>query len=174
MGIQASGRVVRDQRGLELIVERRVPLHAAETWEWLTAPAKLRKWAGSRRGKVAVGGTFDFTMTAEEGSPTTVVTLEACEPGERYTIAFGEGTDVWRLTISLADLGTTTAVYLKQRLANARDAGSIGPGWEWYLDRMLAAIAGTGMPDFDEYLTVQRPYYERLAMDGDPVSWPPS
>ncbi|NYF09181.1 uncharacterized protein YndB with AHSA1/START domain [Leifsonia sp. AK011] len=174
MGIQASGRVVRDESGLELIVERRVPLPAGETWDWLTASARLKKWIGPRRGRAVVGGTVDLTMTAEEGSPTSTLTLDACEPGERYTVAFGESADAWRITISLADLGTTTAVYLKQRLANARDAGSIGPGWEWYLDRMLAAIAGTEMPDFDEYLTVQRPYYERLAMDGDPVSWPPS
>ncbi len=174
MALHANGRVVRDALGLELIVERRVPLSGAETWEWLTASARLKKWIGPRRGRAVVGGTLDLTMTAEEGSPTSTLTLEACEPGTRYTVAFGESADAWRVTIAIADLGSSTAVYLKQRLTSARDAGSIGPGWEWYLDRMLAAIAGTDMPDFDEYLTVQRPYYERLAMDGDPVPWPPS
>ena len=174
MPIQATGRVVRDRSGLELIVERRVPLSADETWQWITSPAKLKKWVGTRRGTPVVGGTFEFTMTAEDGAEATTASLEVCEPGTRYTVSFGVGAEIWRVTISLADLGSTTALYLKQRLTNARDAGSIGPGWEWYLDRMLAAIAGQPMPDFDAYLTDQRPYYERLAMDGDPVSWPPS
>jgi len=35
-------------------------------------------------------------------------------------------------------------------------------------------VLGETAPDAAGYLPSQRPYYERLAMDGDPVSWPPS
>jgi hypothetical protein len=27
----------------------------------------------------------------------------------------------------------------------------IGPGWEYYLDRLIAAMNGNPMPDFDDY-----------------------
>lgn len=174
MAIQATGRVVRDRRGLELIVERRVAGSVGEVWEWLTVSAQLKKWIGTYRGKPAVGATVAFTMTFEKGAEPETVTLIECRPEDRLTVEWGVGDDVWHVSVAVASLGESTMVYLKQRLTNARQAGSVGPGWEYYLDRLIAARAGAPAPEFDAYLSVQQPYYERLAMDGDPVSWPPS
>lgn len=78
------------------------------------------------------------------------------------------------VTISLAELGDYTAVYLRQRVASAREAGELGPVCEYTLDRLAAAVTGAPQPELEGYVPSQRPYYERLAMDGDPVSWPPS
>lgn len=30
-------------------------------------------------------------------------------------------------------------------------AEEVGPGWEYYLDRLAAALAGEAMPDWDDY-----------------------
>lgn len=174
MAIQATGRVVRDRRGLELIVERRLPASVDEVWSWLTAPAQLKKWIGTYRGKPAVGSTVAFTMTFEKGAEPETVTVLECRAGERLTVQWGVGDDVWHVSVAVAAIGEGTIVYLKQRLSNAREAGTVGPGWEYYLDRLVAAHAGKPMPEFEPYLAVQQPYYERIAMDGDPVSWPPS
>jgi uncharacterized protein YndB with AHSA1/START domain len=174
MAIQATGRVVRDRRGLELIVERRLSAPVHEVWAWVTSPTQLKKWIGTYRGKPVVGGTVDFTMTFEKDAAAEKVTIVECRPEERVTLEWSGGDAVWLVSVAVADLDGSTVVYLKQRLANAREAGSVGPGWEYYLDRLVAATTGTSMPDFEPYLSVQQPYYERLAMDGDPVSWPPS
>ena len=34
--------------------------------------------------------------------------------------------------------------------------GEIGPGWEYYLDQLVAASSGAPLPDFDAYLRVLR------------------
>lgn len=145
MVVQASGRVVRDRRGLEVIVERRIPLTADELWSWLTAPTKLRKWISSTTSRVV-------------------------DEGERVELT---GSD-WSAIVSIAGLDRGTIVYAKERADSARDAADAGPRLEHSLDRLLAAIAGGKAPSLEPYISHQRPYYERLAMDGDPVSWPPS
>jgi hypothetical protein len=177
--VQATGRVVRDAVGLELIVQRKLPMDAAEAWEWVTAPARLKKWIGTLKGRPAVGATLQLTMTAEDGSPAEALEIIECEPGLRYVVEQATGGEVWRLRISLAETTNIagepiTTVFLGHRLDNARLAGTVGPGWEWYLDRLVAATRGDAMPDFADYYPQQRPYFERIAMDGDPVGWPAS
>ncbi len=145
MVIQPTGRVVRDRRGLETIVERRTPASADDVWAWISTPARLKKWI----------------------SGVTIVSRDA---GERVEL---KGSD-WSAVISIAALDSETIIYAKERVDTAWAAGDAGPRWEYALDRMLAAMHGHPAPHLEHYLAVQKPYYERLAMDGDPVSWPPS
>lgn len=142
LAIQATGRVVRDQRGLELIVTRLVPASLTDTWDWLTKSSKLKRWLGA--------------MTIVESSELT-----------RFTAAVGDAT----VSFSLVEVDGGTRVFVNERLALARDAGTAGPLWEYRLDRLVALVSGATAPRESEYAT-QRPYYERLAMDGDPNSWP--
>ena len=145
MTLVASGRVVRDRAGLEVIVERRLALPAADVWVWLTAPARTKRW--------------------------TAATLVPVEAGARVE-ALG---DDWHGMISLAALDHGTVLYAKERVDTARAAGDAGPRWEHALDRLGAAIDRSSAPaPHAQYRAVLRPVYERLAMDGDPVAWPPS
>lgn len=145
MSLVARGRVVRDRAGLEVIVERRLELPAAELWVWLTNPARTKRW--------------------------TNATLVPIEDGARVE-AVGDG---WHAMLSLASLDHGTVLYAKERLDTARAAGDAGPRWEHALDRLAAAITRSAAPaPLTQYLAVLRPVYERLAMDGDPVAWPPS
>jgi uncharacterized protein YndB with AHSA1/START domain len=177
--VQATGRVVRDAVGLELIVQRRLPMDAAEAWDWVTAPARLKRWIGTLKGRPGVGARLQLTMTAEDGSPTEALEVIECEPQRRYVVEQVTPGEVWRLRISLAETTDiagqpVTTVFLGHRLDNARLAGTVGPGWEYYLDRLVAATGDEPMPDFGDYYPQQRPYFERIAMDGDPVGWPAS
>ena len=51
-----------------------------------------------------------------------------------------------------------------QRLNPGEDVGSIGPGWEYYLDRLVAAHAGLDPADvrWDDYFPALQAEYERL------------
>jgi uncharacterized protein YndB with AHSA1/START domain len=172
--VQATGRVNRDGVGLELIVSRRIPAPSAEVWEWVTVPERVKQWFGAFRGAPKQGSVVSVKLTAEAGSPSVRMAVLECLPGERYVVErVGDG-PVWHLTISVADLGGASMLFLAHRLETAREAGTVGPGWEYSLDRLVAARNGTAMPDFADYFPSQRPYYERLAMDGDPVAWPAS
>jgi uncharacterized protein YndB with AHSA1/START domain len=177
--VQATGRVVRDAIGLELIVQRRLLLPVTDAWEWVTAPARLKKWMGTLKGRAEIGATLQLTMTAEDGSPTEPIEVLECDPLRRFVVEQRTGDQIWRLRVSLAEtqLSTgeaSTTVFLGHRLDHARLAGDVGPGWEYYLDRLVAAVGGDPMPDFADYYPQQKPYYERIAMDGDPVGWPAS
>ncbi|MCU1411627.1 MAG: ATPase [Rhodoglobus sp.] len=149
--LQATGRVVRDRDGLELLVQRRLPVSSATAWEWLTSPRRLKRWA-------------------EHVSVIDKQPLDS-RPQTRFTANWGP--DAAPVTVSLADLDGSTIVYVSHRVASARQAGVSGPALEFTLDRLVAAQAGAAMPAKEAYLP-QQPYYERLAMDGDPDAWPAS
>ncbi len=172
--VQATGRVVRDAIGLELIVQRRLPLALDDAWEWVTAPARLKQWMGVLKGRPALGAALQLKMTAEDGAPSVPLQVLECEPLLRYVVEQGDDADAMRLRVSLAETAAGTTVFFGHRLASARLAGDYGPGWEWYLDRLVAAVNGDAMPDFADYSPQQKPYFERIAMDGDPVGWPAS
>ena len=150
MVVQATGRVVRDRRGLDLIVERTVPAPAAEVWKWLTASTHLKKWIGSYKGTPIVGGEIAFSMSFEEGSGSSQVTVTECAQETRFVldwVAGNGGGAPWHVAVSIADLGASTVVFLAQRISDPKQAGEVGPGWEYYLDRMLAARSGAAMPE---------------------------
>ncbi len=165
---------MRDALGLELIVQRRLPIPVDDAWEWVTAPARVKQWIGILKGRPSVGAVLQLTMTAEDGKPTAPLEVLECDPLRRYVVEQAAGDERWRLRISLAETDAGTTIFLGHRLDNARLAGSVGPGWEYYLDRLVAAYQAEEMPDWNDYFPQQRPYYERLAMDGDPVGWPAS
>ena len=40
------------------------------------------------------------------------------------------------------------------------DIGSVGPGWEYYLDMLVASREGDPQPSFDDYYPAQHEYYQ--------------
>ncbi|HEV7949176.1 MAG TPA: SRPBCC domain-containing protein [Glaciihabitans sp.] len=156
-----NGRVVRDADGLELIVERSVEAPAAEVWEWLTDPDKLEQWIGRWSGHPRVGSQLSFTMTAEAGAEPEPLTILICDRPQHFLADLG--VDKWRIGFSLFEFGSATSVFFTQRLMNPADAGSIGPGWEFYLDRLVAAREGTPGPLWDDYYPAFSAYYRRVA-----------
>jgi len=57
--------------------------------------------------------------------------------------------------------GVTTLVFT-QPLDDPTAVESIGPGWEWYLDLLLASREGIPLPSFDDYYPAQAAYYAAL------------
>lgn len=141
MAIQATGQVVRDRRGLDLMLERRIPAPVSSVWPWFTTATKAKRWLGA----------VEFTETD--------------------TLSRLRFDDV---TVSFAEVDGATMLYFDQRIESAIQAGEVGPHWEYALDCLTALVSGAPLPDRSEYIPSQQPHYERLAMDGDPVGWPPS
>lgn len=156
-----NGRVVRDADGLELIVERAVKAPASEVWSWFTDSAKLERWIGAWEGTARVGGTVSFTMLAEPGATPEELTVLICDRPNHFLGDLGSAG--WRVGFTLAEAGGTTIIFFTQRLTRGADAGSIGPGWEYYLDRMIAARSGLPLPIWDDYYPAFSSYYTRVA-----------
>lgn len=160
---QASGRVTRDADGLELLLERSFHSTAGEIWNWFTDSGLLERWIGIYSGIGAVGGTVEFTMTAEGDPPPETITILACEQPHHLLLEFAQEGEPSRIGISLAEVGNTTTLFFRHRIKNAEEAGSMGVGWEYYLDRLIAARDDAPTPDWDDYYPAMVPYFERLA-----------
>jgi hypothetical protein len=45
-------------------------------------------------------------------------------------------------------------------LESTEGVGEVGPGWEYYLDLLVAARGSTPKPTFDDYYPSMKPYFE--------------
>jgi hypothetical protein len=54
--------------------------------------------------------------------------------------------------------------------------GDVGPGWEWYLDRLVAAVDGGDLPSgarfTDDYMRMKPAYRSMAAAAGAPTGDP--
>jgi hypothetical protein len=53
--------------------------------------------------------------------------------------------------------------------APADEVGAYGPGWEYYLDMLVAARDDLPAPSFDDYYPAMKPYYEALPTQTNPA-----
>jgi len=77
----------------------------------------------------------------------------------RLTVEFQRGTEVWRVSLSLDEADGVTTLDFAMVLPDRHDPSDSGPGWEYYLDRLVADRAGEPMPEWDEYYLAQKAFY---------------
>ncbi len=145
---------------LRLIRTFRAPVE--DVWASVTEPQRLERWIGTWTGTPGVGNTISFVMSAEEGAEPEDVEIRECDPPHRFVGDFTTGEGTWRIGLSLEETDGVTSLVFTQAVNPGDDTGSFGPGWEYYLDRLVAERLGTTMPDWDDYYPAQRPYYENL------------
>jgi uncharacterized protein YndB with AHSA1/START domain len=151
--------------GRDLLLARTLDVPVEEVWAWLTDPDKTARWIGRWTGTPGVGRTVRFAMAFEEGDHQSDVTITACEPPRHLAVELGGEAGGWRLEVIVAEAGGGSTVTLVHHLGQGDDPREIGPGWEYYLDNLLAAQAGRSPVDFADYYPAQAAYYAQL--DGE-------
>ncbi|WP_239154491.1 hypothetical protein [Amycolatopsis sp. FDAARGOS 1241] len=68
----------------------------------------------------------------------------------------------WPPELLLSEVEGGTELSLVHHLTDTGGIGEIGPGWEYYLDLLVAARDGTPRPSFDDYYPAQKEPYEAL------------
>lgn len=144
---------------VELALSRVIAADVDDVWASVTSSDRTAAWIGPWSGEARVGATIQLTMVLEEGDPVVDVRIDACD--EPYHVAFD--LDDWSLELRLFPLDNGTELILTQTLADPALAESYGPGWEFYLDALLAARDGGPLPSFDDYHPGMAPYYADLA-----------
>ena len=149
-----------------IVIERRLALAPGEAWDALTASDRSARWIGPWSGNPSTG-TIVLTMTAEEGSPTMPLRIDECEAPVRVAVSAGEGDDAWTLFGEVRQSGegeSGSVIALSQVIDDPEKASAIGPGWEYYLDRLVAAETGRDPEaiDFDDYYPSMAEYYRAL------------
>lgn len=139
-----------------LVIERQLRAPVEDVWAACTDPVRMERWIGTWSGDPA-SGLVSFRMTAEgEDVPAEEMDVLACEPPRRFAVrgrepqpfsADGSGEKAyWHMELELSEADGTTSVRFVQLLAPG-DLGvemvtSVGPGWEYYLDRLVATFTG--------------------------------
>ena len=139
-----------------------------DVWAACTEPERMQRWIGTWTGDPA-SGEVAFRMTAEGADvPEEVYLVEACEPPRRFVVrsrdaaAFspdGSGPKLaWQHTLELDESDGVTTLTFTQVVPDgpvgADLVAGVGPGWDYYLDRLVTAFGGAdpGGITFEPYL----------------------
>ena len=148
--------------GLELVLVRELLVSPEELWAWVTESEKLARWIGPFEGDAAVGSVVHLTMTEEESSEPQPVTILECDPSRRLALEMANGGGGWQLQLDISVRGDGTLLTFNQLIEQGDDITSVGPGWEYYLDRLVAAITGAAPSPWDAYYPALVGYYSEL------------
>lgn len=167
MSAAMTGWREADGGGGRLVLERRFRAPREDVWAAVTEPGRLERWIGTWSGDPA-DGQVAFRMTAEgEDVAAETMRIEECEPPSRLRLV----SDGWVLELDLAETPTADGVVTTLRFAQVmplpESAAEIGPGWEYYLDRLAAVLAGRDAAGvaWDEYPALGAPYAAAFADD---------
>lgn len=154
---------VRTPEGIA--IPRRIALSPSELWAWITEPDRTALWFGRWSGDPA-SGRVEVQLAAEEGAPTSTSTILECTAPRRLVVENGPG---WVVALDIEADGEGSRIVLSQAMDDPELAASVGPGWEFYLDRLVAAIDGrdAGAIAFEpDYVPGQSQYYRELFARG--------
>lgn len=134
-----------------------------DVWAAVTEPERLVRWIGTWSGDPA-SGEVAFRMTAEgEDVPEEPYRIVVCEAPRRLITRSGpDGNGViWQLELDLAESDGVTTLTFGQVMSDPEMAENVGPGWDYYLDRLVAVESGRPVAEveWDDYYPAQSDYY---------------
>ena len=154
MSKQATGRV----SGKDLIVTRTFKAPIADVWESVTKSERTERWYGKWQGEPGTGKTIQIMMTAEGGGTWKDAVINRCEAPHHLEIT-SSGPYGSHLELRLSERDGVTELVFTHHLKNLDGVADFGPGWEWYLDRLVADREGAPMPVWDDYYPAQKAHY---------------
>ncbi len=132
-----------------------------DVWAAVTESDRLARWIGFFTGDPEQGHV-DFTMNAEGDDVTPArYDIRRCEPPRTLQVHTTDDFGTWDLIVELVESDGVTTLTLSQIIHDPTTIENTGPGWEYYLDRLVAALtdADPGAIDFDDYYPAQKEYY---------------
>ena len=177
MTSQPTGRLLPIADGVDLVLTRHIRGTIDDVWSSITESERTARWFGRWEGPSGTGSAIRVQMTQEgDDVPWSDATIEACEPPHLLALAVSDAAGGWRLQINLVDQGDWTDLTFVHHLDHTDGVGDIGPGWEYYLDMLIASRESTPVPSFDDYhpsmcayFTDQLPAITAAAADQDTV-----
>lgn len=165
---KATGRYeTRDGQDL-IVLTRTFRAPIEDVWAAVTETDRLARWFGTWSGDPA-SGSVQVRMNVEgEDVPEETFEIRVCEPSHRLVIHTGDGESAWDLGLELTESSGVTTLEFTQAIDDPAGLESVGPGWEYYLDRLVAVETGADPStiDFDhDYYPALSGYYTSLPHD---------
>lgn len=158
MSPEPTGRL----RGNDLIVTRTFRAPIDDVWTSVTRSESTARWYGPWEPVPGDDRKIRLQMAFEEGKPWLDGTIERCDPPHQLTLrtksAYGEKV----LSLRLTEAAGVTTLELVHHDVNRKAMGELGPGWEYYLDMLVAAREGAPLPAFEAYYPAQKAYFTGL------------
>ena len=165
MNVVPTGQISREGDRRTLVITREFKAPIEDVWASVTEPARLERWIGTFTGDPR-SGRVAFRMTAEEGAPSEDMEIRECVPPRVLKVTSHVGEDQWLLDLTLEEHDGLTTLTFAQPEVDPVAAESVGPGWEYYLDRLVAAESGGDVAsvDFDrDYYPAMLEHYRNQA-----------
>ncbi|GLI02533.1 SRPBCC family protein [Phytohabitans aurantiacus] len=157
-----AGRLFPTSDGHDLILSRVFRASIEDVWASVTESERTARWFGAWEGDAAPGRMIKMQMAYEDQAPWFDVRIDACDPPRRLALSMKDESGDWRLELLLSQAGEQTELRLVHHLDTTDGLGETGPGWEYYLDMLVAARAGRPAPSFDDYYPAMKPYYDSV------------
>jgi uncharacterized protein YndB with AHSA1/START domain len=162
-----------DTEARTLVLTRSFAAPIDDVWASVTESDRLARWFGTWTGDPADGWVMvSMNAEPEEGSPTRFA-IEACEPPRLLRVSATDVFGHWVLVVELAEEGSGTLLTFRHEELDPASAHEVGPGWEWYLDRLVAAVSGEeppGLAAFEtDYMTMGDGYAAMAAPPAPPA-----
>ena len=154
-----AGRLVQTSSGTDLILTRTFRADIDDVWKSVTESERTARWFGRWEGEHGAGKYITLFMGFEKDAPPSKMLIESCEPPRHLAVSMKDAFGEWRLELFLEQTGSDTTLRFVHHLTDVASVGDIGPGWEYYLDMLVAAREGNPLPKFDDYYPAQRDYF---------------
>ena len=146
-------------RGNDLVITRTFRASIEDVWTSVTRSESTARWFGPWEGEPGAGNTIRFQMVQEEGKPWQSARIDACEAPRHLALTSVAEHGGFSLELTLTTQGDTTELVFVHHLTDKNLAGDYGPGWEYYLDMLVAAETGQPLPKFADYYPSQKAHY---------------
>ncbi|MGM1059390.1 SRPBCC family protein [Saccharothrix sp. Mg75] len=128
---------------------------AADVWDAITDPARLRRWFLPVSGDLREGGDFRLEGNASGD-------ILACEPPKRLRVTFGGETSIVEVRLTPGSGGERTTLELEHSVPPEMAAGGagalyVGPGWDGSLLALGLHFAGGAEGAVDPVAAVNLP-----------------
>ena len=160
-----TGRLFPTTAGTDLVVSRSFRAPIEDVWASVTESDRTARWFGGWEGEAGQGRMIKMQMAFEEQAPWFDVLIDVCDPPRRLAVSMADESGHQRLELLLSHADGRTELRLVHHLDSPDAVGEMGPGWEYYLDMLVAAREGRPGPSFDDYYPAMKPYYDGLTVD---------
>lgn len=149
-------------RGDDLVLTRTFHAPIDDVWTSVTRSESTARWFGPWE-PTGEDKKIRIQMAFEEGKPWLDGTIERCEAPHHLAVrtksAYGEKL----LSMTLEESGGTTTLEFVHHLVKRSAVGELGPGWEYYLDMLVASREDKPLPKFEAYYPSQKEHFTSLA-----------